>query len=194
MASCNLQNNGACLCRFREIRVFSRNLTDFVNYNKPLHDTFEINLKMSMLECSVLNVGVTIFCFQYKYYKRNTFTQCLSITGSVFKKSCDGNGTIILTFYDPPLEIRQFTKYMTFFIWVLENDNKDNILIPCNNFSSIGKQMGPKRNHINLQKYECHLKSWILESDHNFLSQLLMLCKKHIATDAFHLKIVGRKN
>ena len=46
MASCNLQNIGPCLYRFREIRLFSRNLTDFVNYDKPLHDTYEINLKM----------------------------------------------------------------------------------------------------------------------------------------------------
>ena len=35
MASFNLQNFGPCLCRFREIRLFSQNLTDFVNYNKP---------------------------------------------------------------------------------------------------------------------------------------------------------------
>ena len=40
----------------------------------------------------------------------------------------------------------------------------------------------------------CHLKRWILELDHNFLSLLLMLYKEHRATDVFHLKIAGRKN
>ena len=35
MASCNLRNSAPCLCRFRKIRLFSRNLTDFLNYNKP---------------------------------------------------------------------------------------------------------------------------------------------------------------
>ena len=37
MAFCNLQNFGPCFSQFREIQLFSRNLTDFVNYNKPLN-------------------------------------------------------------------------------------------------------------------------------------------------------------
>ena len=35
MASCNLRKLGPCLSQFREIQLFSRNLTNFVNYNKP---------------------------------------------------------------------------------------------------------------------------------------------------------------
>ena len=35
MASFNLRNFGPCLSQFREIQLFSRNLTDFVNYDKP---------------------------------------------------------------------------------------------------------------------------------------------------------------
>ena len=37
MAFCNLQNFGPCFGQFREIQLFLRNLTDFVNYNKPLN-------------------------------------------------------------------------------------------------------------------------------------------------------------
>ena len=37
MASCNLRNFGPCLNQFREIQLFSWNLTDFVHYNKPFH-------------------------------------------------------------------------------------------------------------------------------------------------------------
>ena len=36
MASCNLRNFGPCLSLFREIRHFQGNVTDLVNYNKPL--------------------------------------------------------------------------------------------------------------------------------------------------------------
>ena len=35
MVSCNLQNLRPCLSQFRRIQHFLRNLTDFVNYNKP---------------------------------------------------------------------------------------------------------------------------------------------------------------
>ena len=34
LVSCNLRNFGRCLSQFREIQLFTRNLTDFVHYNK----------------------------------------------------------------------------------------------------------------------------------------------------------------
>ena len=40
MASCNLRHFGSCLGQFRENQLSSRNLTDFVNYNKPFKNTF----------------------------------------------------------------------------------------------------------------------------------------------------------
>ena len=36
LASCNLGNFGVSLRRFHEILISSRNLIDFLNYNKPL--------------------------------------------------------------------------------------------------------------------------------------------------------------
>ena len=36
MASCDLPNFGPCLSQFCEIQLFSRNLTDFVNYKMPV--------------------------------------------------------------------------------------------------------------------------------------------------------------
>ena len=35
MGSCNLRNFEPCFSQFREIQLFSQNLTDIVNYYKP---------------------------------------------------------------------------------------------------------------------------------------------------------------
>ena len=37
IAASNLQNFGPCLSQFREIQLFSRNLTDFVNVNESVY-------------------------------------------------------------------------------------------------------------------------------------------------------------
>ena len=62
MASCNLRNFGPCFGQFREIQLFSRNLTDFVNYNKPCY-----------------NAITSVHCFYVKTKMLADFQICISV-------------------------------------------------------------------------------------------------------------------
>ena len=82
MATSNLQNFGPCLCQIHEIRLFSRNLTDFVNYNKPFVLIYSVLNKLSKYVYFYISKNITSYTFlpifkiveSFQYILKNTFS------------------------------------------------------------------------------------------------------------------------